>query len=759
MFYHKLSKAILVVAFLFVFTGAFIPSAKAATIEELQAQITALLAQIAQLQQQLAALQGGGTTWCHTFNQNLGVGMSGPEVTALQTALQKQGLYTRTISGYFDQYTASAVVAFQEKYASEVLAPWGLTHGTGYVATTTRAKLNKLYGCGVITKPYIQVLSPNGGETWEKGNTYNINWSSKGLSSDERLQINIQSRSYWGESSSCRNSFSVGFLSQSGTYSWTIPSDMCIDDYKVKICDMEDASWQIPTCDESDNYFSIVSAGANLPPVIDGLTAPSQLKVNETGTWTIKAHDPENGVLTYSVDWGDNLKTPLSSSATGTQTTTFTHSYNQVGTYTITFTVTDDKYQTARTTTTVNVVSTTTSYITVISPNGGEIWEIGKTYQIKWESQGLDKVDIRVVNPNTSPVGVKIITGIQSSLGSYFWTISSSIFSSRDDYEVSISGQLTNGTVISDQSDSRFSIVPAAPTTCTDTDGGWTYYVKGSAIGYGGVTVADSCCTDLNDSSCGKSTGSAVSEAYCSGTTAKSVKYNCPYGCENGACKSGITVTSPNGGETLVRGNTYDITWTCPVSVSKVNISLQGPTSRPIATGVVASLHRYSWTVPNDVGASSNYKILIKDADSSVDDYSDNYFTITSPTAACTDSDGGQNYYTQGTGTGLYGTYQKSGWIFGEDPNRASVRYDSNLTTYSIFHDHCVDSATSNQLNEGYCDSNGVLQSYGYPCPYGCENGACKYSTTSVSDMSNQLASVKEELLRIAEELKKVLGM
>ncbi len=99
----------------------------------------------------------------------------------------------------------------------------------------------------------------------------------------------------------------------------------------------------------------------NLPPVIDGGSAPTVLKVGERGTWTIKAHDPENGVLSYAVDWGEYyIKNDGTSSITATaqevsQTSTFTHSYSRAGTYTATFTITDDHQQTAKTSTTVKV--------------------------------------------------------------------------------------------------------------------------------------------------------------------------------------------------------------------------------------------------------------------------------------------------------------------------------------------------------------------------------------------------------------------
>lgn len=95
----------------------------------------------------------------YTWNTNLKYGSVSVDVFKLQKFLN---LYTDTqvatsgdgstfkeTLGYGNK-TAKAVSKFQEKYASEILTPNGLTKGTGMVGASTRAKLNAL--CAPVPK-------------------------------------------------------------------------------------------------------------------------------------------------------------------------------------------------------------------------------------------------------------------------------------------------------------------------------------------------------------------------------------------------------------------------------------------------------------------------------------------------------------------------------------------------------------------------------------------------------------------------------
>lgn len=107
-------------------------------------------------------------------------------------------------------------------------------------------------------------------------------------------------------------------------------------------------------------YFS---NNSNESPVIKSFSGPTQLRINETGTWRIDASIFNNQQLTYTIKWGDasnyqsgSTLAPNFFNSVVTQNTTFQHAYSNSGTYTVEITVTAQNGLSTKTTTTVNVI-------------------------------------------------------------------------------------------------------------------------------------------------------------------------------------------------------------------------------------------------------------------------------------------------------------------------------------------------------------------------------------------------------------------
>src|SRR3989338_10789322 len=105
------------------------------------------------------------------------------------------------------------------------------------------------------------------------------------------------------------------------------------------------------------------SSGTGGAPSITGLDAPTTLTVGQTGTWTVRLNTTNTGNLNYFVVWGDERwdmipmgalsAAPPSIAASGT----FTHAYQNAGTYSPKFTVSNSSGS-AQTSATVTVGNT-----------------------------------------------------------------------------------------------------------------------------------------------------------------------------------------------------------------------------------------------------------------------------------------------------------------------------------------------------------------------------------------------------------------
>jgi len=116
---------------------------KISEIEELLNQLKAQLTQI-----EAAEEMESVSISCQKFEENLFYGLRNDErVRCLQEFLKAQGseIYPEgLVTGNFLSLTKAAVIHFQEKYADEILAPWEIEKGTGFVGETTRAKINEI---------------------------------------------------------------------------------------------------------------------------------------------------------------------------------------------------------------------------------------------------------------------------------------------------------------------------------------------------------------------------------------------------------------------------------------------------------------------------------------------------------------------------------------------------------------------------------------------------------------------------------------
>ena len=96
--------------------------------------------------------------------------------------------------------------------------------------------------------------------------------------------------------------------------------------------------------------------------------------------------------------------------------------------------------------------------LTLLAPNGGEVWDTGTQQQVMWTSFG-DVGDVRLDYSTDGFVTPVVITASATNTGVYTWTIPND---PSDTVLVRVSSTLTG--TISDTSDGVFTIVPVTPT-------------------------------------------------------------------------------------------------------------------------------------------------------------------------------------------------------------------------------------------------------------------------------------------------------
>ncbi|MGV3631198.1 MAG: T9SS type A sorting domain-containing protein [Bacteroidota bacterium] len=385
-----------------------------------------------------------------------------------------------------------------------------------------------------VTPAQPILIDPNGGETWYSGTSETITWDATTFYSNVRLDYSLDNGVTWNLITSSTSNY--------GYYYWTLPnvsSNQCL----IRASNTSNVN----VYDVSDNVFTIKPAvtiitpnGDNDATIWGGCTVTS-ITFDRSPAWNSYR-------LEYSLNNGSSWNV-ISSNWT-TNANPATYNWNMPNASTGNALVKVIPNSAASYFDISDSVFTITKPVTIIQPNYGGTMEIGTSYDIMWESDGISNIYDIFYSSNGGSTWTNIVMGYNTSTNTYPW------------------------------------LVPNTPSA--------------NSL----IRVRDNINNCKEDTSDMFFTISTLPPA--------------------------ITLTSPNGNETISGCSYHTITWTEVSAIGTYNLAYStnnGVSWTPIVSNYATASLSYDWTVPNI--QSDNVLVRVSSAaNSSIYDWSNALISI-----------------------------------------------------------------------------------------------------------------------------------
>jgi len=473
-----------------------------------------------------------------------------------------------------------------------------------------------------ITPGSLTVTSPNGRETWPRDTGHTITWTKSGSLGNyvkiELLKADVV------------NQILVASTTNSGSYSWTIPSSQALGaDYSIRI-----TSTTYPDVTDSSNANFVITPGSLTVTSLNG--GETFLKdTAHTITWT-KSGSTGDSVLIELLKAGVVNRVITASTANdGSYDWTILSAQALGADYRIR--ITSTTYPEVTDSSNTNFEITAIEEMTVNSPNGGESWVGGTTHEITWTSTGSSKVYVKIELLKNGVLNT-VISSSTTNDGSFLWKMPLTLTLGVD-YRVRITRttlSLGLTTPASDTSNGNFAII-AEQLTVTSPNGGetWvngftkkiTWTSTGSPTAAVRIELVKPGALNRLITSSTPNDGSfdwVIPMTISLGTdyTVKITRTTYPTGGTAATDSSNgyfslipetLTVNSPNGGESWVSGTAHTVTWAysgSPTAFVKIELVKPGVANKIISASTLND-GSYDWVVPVAQPLGSDYTIKI----------------------------------------------------------------------------------------------------------------------------------------------------